>query len=63
MNVAGTFSVRTGFGRSRRPGGGLVEQVECANHVVTQFIAQIDPDSMVSLTGDHWPESIGQARA
>jgi hypothetical protein len=37
-----------------------IEQVECANRVVTQFIDQIGPDSMVILTGDHGPESFGQ---
>jgi hypothetical protein len=36
--------------------------VECAIHVVTQFIEQIDPDSMVILAGDHGPESFGQLR-
>jgi hypothetical protein len=39
---------------------GYIEQVECANQVVTQFIDQLDPDSMVILTGDHGPESFGQ---
>ena len=39
---------------------GYVEQLECSNKVVTQFIDQIDPDSMVILAGDHGPESFGQ---
>jgi hypothetical protein len=39
---------------------GYIEQVECTNRVVTQFIDQIDPDSMVIVAGDHGPESFGQ---
>jgi hypothetical protein len=41
---------------------GYIQQVECANRVVTQFIDQIDPDSMVVLVGDHGPESFGQLK-
>jgi hypothetical protein len=39
---------------------GYIEQVQCANRVVTQFIDQVDSGSMIIVTGDHGPESLGQ---
>lgn len=37
-----------------------IEQVECANDTITQFIASLDPETVVVIASDHGPDSVFQ---